>query len=343
LIGCTSKITEIKEANFVRIPRSCLLRALALCSIAAVTGPVNSFAAYPERPVRWIVPGAAGSGVDAGARMISNELSAALGQQVVVDNRSGAGGAIGIELVAKAAPDGYAMVSGNSTNIVMNRFAHAKLPYDPDRQLRAVVQTHSQPNVLVVYLGLPVKNVTELIDYAKKNPGALSYSSSGNGSSLHFAGELFNLMTGTQITHVPYASVPVALNDLFGGRVPLMFGNMSALAPHVRAGKLRALAVTSSKRSAVMPELPTVAESGLPGYEVVAWGGIMVPAATPQAIVDKLNAAVNAALQTPSVKERAAVLGLDLAGGSAKSFSALIQSEYVKWGNVAKKVGIKPE
>src|SRR6185436_13072915 len=135
LIGCTSKITEIKEANFVRIPRSCLHHALALCSIAAVTGPVNSFAAYPERPIRWIVPGAAGSGVDAGARMISNELSAALGQQVVVDNRSGAGGAIGIELVAKAAPDGYAMVSGNSTNIVMNRFAHAKLPYDPDRQL----------------------------------------------------------------------------------------------------------------------------------------------------------------------------------------------------------------
>jgi tripartite-type tricarboxylate transporter receptor subunit TctC len=261
----------------------------------------------------------------------------------VVDNRSGAGGAIGIELVAKAAPDGYAMVSGNSTNIVMNRFAHAKLPYDPDRQLRAVVQTHSQPNVLVVYLGLPVKSVTELIDYARKNPGALSYSSSGNGSSLHFAGELFKLMTGTQITHVPYASVPVALNDLFGGRVPLMFGNMSALAPHVRAGKLRALAVTSSKRTAVMPELPTVAESGLPGYEVVAWGGLMVPAATPQAIVDKINAAANAALQTPSVKERAATLGLDLAGGSAKQFSALIQSETVKWGNVAKKVGIKPE
>jgi len=151
------------------------------------------------------------------------------------------------------------------------------------------------------------------------------------------------LMTGTQITHVPYASVPVALNDLFGGRVPLMFGNMSALAPHVRAGKLRALAVTSKKRSGVMPELPTVAESGLPGYEVVAWGGIMVPAATPQAIVDKLNAAVNTALQTPGVKERAAMLGLDLAGGSAKSFAALIQSETVKWGNVAKKVGIKPE
>lgn len=327
----------------MRIYRSLHVGAAALCFSAAITGSADSAAAYPERPIRWVVPGAAGSGVDAGARMISNELSAALGQQIVVDNRAGAGGAIGIEIVAKAAPDGYAMVSGNSTNIVMNRFAHAKLPYDPDRDLRAVVQTHSQPNVLVVYLGLPVKTVTELIDYARKNPGELSYSSSGNGSSLHFAGELFKLMTGTQITHVPYASVPVALNDLFGGRVPLMFGNMSALAPHVRAGKLRALAVTSSRRTAVMPELPTVAESGLPGYAVVAWGGIMMPAATPQVIVDKLNAAVNAALQTSSVKERAAVLGLDLAGGSARDFAALIKSEYVKWGNVAKKVGIKPE
>jgi len=327
----------------VQVHYSRHLAALALCATAVMASSVNSFAAYPERPIRWIVPGAAGSGVDAGARMISNELSAALGQQVVVDNRSGAGGAIGIEIVAKASPDGYAMVSGNSTNIVMNRFAHAKLPYNPDRDLRAVVQTHSQPNVLVIYLGLPVKSVTELIDYARKNPNALSYSSSGNGSSLHFAGELFKLMTKTEITHVPYASVPVALNDLFGGRVPLMFGNMSALAPHVRAGKLRALAVTSSKRTGTMPELPTVAESGLPGYEVVAWGGIMVPAATPQAIVDKINAAANAALQTPSVKEKAAVLGLDLAGGSAKQFAALIQSEYVKWSNVAKKVGIKPE
>ncbi len=319
------------------------LNLLALCSIVAVAGPVNSFAAYPERPIRWIVPGAAGSGVDAGARMLSNELSAILGQQIVVDNRSGAGGSIGIETAAKSAPDGYTMVSGNSTNIVMNRFANAKLPYDPDRDLRAVVQTHSQPNVLVVSLSLPVNSVQELIDYAKKNPGKLLYSSSGNGSSLHFAGELFNLMTGTQIGHVPYASVPVALNDLFGGRVPLMFGNMSALASQAKAGKLRALAVTSKKRSTVMPELPTIADSGLPGYEVVAWGGIMVTAATPQAIVDQLNAAANKALQSPGVREKAAALGLDLAGGSAKDFSTLIQSELVKWGNVAKKVGIKPE
>jgi tripartite-type tricarboxylate transporter receptor subunit TctC len=327
----------------VQINRSRHFGALMLCSIAAVAGSVNSFAAYPERPIRWIVPGAAGSGVDASARIIANELSRIMGQQIVVDNRSGAGGAIGIELVAKASPDGYVMASGNSTNIVMNRTARATFPYDPDRDLRAVVQTHFQPNVLVVSLVLPVTSVTELIDYAKKNPGKLMYSSSGNGSSLHLAGELFRLMTGTQIGHVPYASVPVAMNDLFGGRVPMTFGNMSAIAPHIKAGKLRALGVTSARRSALMPDLPTVAESGLPGYEIVAWGGIVVPGPTPRDIVNKLNAATNKALQDPGVKEKMTALGLELVGGSAEEFARFIRREYVKWSDVARKVGIKPE
>ena len=317
--------------------------ALALCSIVAVAGSIDSFAAYPDRPIRWIVPGAAGSGVDASARIIANELSQIMGQQIVIDNRPGAGGAIGIELVAKASPDGYVMASGNSTNIVMNRTTRATFPYDPDRDLRAVVETHSQPNVLVVSLVLPVTNVAELIDYARKNPGKLMYSSSGNGSSLHLAGELFRLMSGTEIGHVPYASVPVAMNDLFGGRVPMTFGNMSAIAPHVKAGKVRALAVTSAKRSALMPDLPTVAESGLPGYEIVAWGGIVVPGPTPRDIVNKLNAAANKALQAPAVKEKMTSLGLEIVGRSAEEFAKFIRREYVKWSEVARKVGIKPE
>ena len=319
------------------------LGVLALCSILAVASSVNSFAAYPERPIRWIVPGAAGSGVDAGARVIVNDLSQILGQQVVIDNRPGAGGAIGIELVAKASPDGYVIASGNSTNIVMNRTARATLPYDPDRDLRAVVETHSQPNVLVVSLVLPVANVAELIDYAKKNPGKLMYSSSGNGSSLHLAGALFALMSKTEIGHVPYASVPVAMNDLFGGRVPMTFGNMSALLPHIQAGKVRALAVTSAKRSALMADLPTVAESGLPGYAIVAWGGIVVPGPTPRDIVNKLNAATNKALQAPGVKEKMTALGLEVVGGSPEEFAAFIRREYVKWSDVARKVGIIPE
>ncbi len=327
----------------MQINRSRRFGALALCSIVAVAGSIDSFAAYPDRPIRWIVPGAAGSGVDASARIIANELSQIMGQQIVIDNRPGAGGAIGIELVAKASPDGYVMASGNSTNIVMNRTARAKFPYDPDRDLRAVVETHSQPNVLVVSLVLPVTNVAELIDYARKNPGKLMYSSSGNGSSLHLAGELFRLMSGTEIGHVPYASVPVAMNDLFGGRVPMTFGNMSAIAPHVKAGKVRALAVTSAKRSALMPDLPTVAESGLPGYEIVAWGGIVVPGPTPRDIVNKLNAAANKALQAPAVKEKMTSLGLEIVGGSAEEFAKFIRREYVKWSEVARKVGIKPE
>ncbi len=327
----------------MQINRSRHFGALALCSIVAVAGSVDSFAAYPDRPIRWIVPGAAGSGVDASARIIANELSQIMGQQIVIDNRPGAGGAIGIDLVAKASPDGYVMASGNSTNIVMNRTARAKFPYDPDRDLRAVVETHSQPNVLVVSLVLPVTNVAELIDYAKKNPGKLMYSSSGNGSSLHLAGELFRLMSGTEIGHVPYASVPVAMNDLFGGRVPMTFGNMSAIAPQVKAGKVRALAVTSATRSALMPDLPTVAESGLPGYEIVAWGGIVVPGPTPRDIVNKLNAATNKALQAPAVKEKMTALGLEIVGGSAEEFAKFIRREYVKWSDVARKVGIKPE
>lgn len=315
----------------------------AAVALLAVFASAGSFAAYPERPIRWIVPGAAGSGVDASARIIGNELSQLMGQQLVLDNRAGAGGAIGIELLAKALPDGYTMASGNSTNIVMNRTARASFPYDPDRDIQAVVLTHFQPNVLVVSLALPVTSVAELIDYAKKNPGKLLYSSSGNGSSLHFAGELFRLMTGTEMGHVPYASVPVAMNDLFGGRVPMTFGNMSALAPQVKAGKMRALAVTSAKRSALMPELPTVAESGLPGYEVIAWGGIVVPGGTPKAIVNRINAATNKALQAPAVKDKMSALGLELVGGSAEEFASFIRREYAKWSGVAKKVGIKPE
>jgi tripartite-type tricarboxylate transporter receptor subunit TctC len=329
---------NVMQSNFSRH-----LGALALCSLAAIAAAADSLAAYPERPIRWIVPGAAGSGADAAARIISSEISQVMGQQIVVDNRAGAGGAMGIELVAKGSPDGYVMASGNSTNICMNRTARASLPYDVDRDLRAVVLTHFQANVLVVSLTLPVTSVAELIDYAKKNPGKLLFSSSGNGSSLHFAGELFRLMTGTQIGHVPYASVPVAMNDLFGGRVPLNFGNMSALTSHIKAGKVRALAVTSAKRSRVLPELPTLAESGLPGYEVVAWSGIVVPAATPQTIVDSINAFANKALQAPSMKDKMTTLGLEVVGGSAKEFAAFIRSEYVKWSGVAKKVGIKPE
>src|SRR5688572_9548842 len=222
-------------------------------------------AVYPERPLRFIVAAAGGGGADASARIIAPELSRLLGQQVVIDNRPGASGALGINAIARATADGYTFGAGSISNIAMNGATGKTLPYNAETDLQAVVQTHFQPNVLVVSLSLPVKSVSELIEFAKKSAAPPLYASSGNGSSLHFAGELFRMMSGAPIRHVPYNSVPVALNDLIGGRVPIIFDNLSSSAPHVKAGRVRGLAVTGTKRSPALPDLPTVADSGVPG------------------------------------------------------------------------------
>jgi tripartite-type tricarboxylate transporter receptor subunit TctC len=317
------------------------LFALTITLLPAVCSGAAS-SAYPERPLRWVVPAAAGGGADSSARILAPEISRLLGQQVVIDNRPGASGAIGVSLVVKAPPDGYTFGSGNITNTSMN-FATAKtLPFK-DTDLQAVLQTHYQPNVLVVALSLPVKSVAELIDLARKGPELL-YASSGNGSSLHFAGELFRIMSGAPIRHVPYNSVPVALNDLMGGRVPIIFDNLSSIAPHVKGGKVRGLAVTGVTRSPVLPELPTVAESGLPGYEITVWSGIIIGAGAPKAIVERLNAAFNQTLEIPAVRERLINgLGLQLVGGSADKFARLMRSETLKWKSVAEKAHIAAE
>lgn len=320
--------------------RTCHLCALA---VALLVLSHQAGAAYPERPLRWIIPAAAGGGADSSARIIAGELTRVLGQQVVVDNRPGASGIIGVDAVAKATPDGYTLGAGNVTNIAMNRAVLPKLPYDPDKDLRAVVQTHFQPNVLVTTLSLPAKSVRELVDYAKKNPGKLLFASSGNGSSLHFAGELFKLLSDTDIGHVPYKSVPVALTDVMAGNVQLIFDNMSSAAPHVRGGRLRALGVTAAQRSAVLPDVPTIAEAGVSGYELVVWSGIIVPAGTPPALVERLNAAVNQVLQPGPVRDRLTSMGLSIVGGSADRFARLISSEAAKWADVAKRARIKAE
>lgn len=309
--------------------------AFAICDAA--------FATYPERPIRWVVPAAAGGGADASARVLAVELSRILNQQVVIDNRPGASGIIGIEVVAKAQPDGYTIGAGNITNIAMNRAIMTKLPYDPDRDLRAVVQTHFQANVLAVTNALPVRSVQELVDYARVQPGKLSYASSGSGSSLHFAGELFNLTARTQIVHIPYKSVPLALTDLFANRLQLIFDNTSSIAPHIKAGQARALGVTSSKRSAVLPELPTLDEAGVKGYDLVVWSGLIAPAGTPAAALERLNAAVNQVLQKRDVRDRLALLGVEIVGGSAQQFAQLITNETRKWAGVARQAGIRPE
>lgn len=319
-----------------------MLRKTLLITIGfAICGA--ACAAYPDRPIRWVVPAAAGGGADASARILAIELTRVLNQQVVIDNRPGASGIIGIDVVAKAQPDGYTIGAGNITNIAMNRAIMTKLPYDPDRDLRAVVQTHFQANVLAVTNALPVRSVQELVDYARAQPGKLSYASSGSGSSLHFAGELFNLTARTQIVHIPYKSVPLALTDLFANRLQLIFDNTSSIAPHINAGQARALAVTSAKRSAVLPDLPTLDEAGVKGYDLVVWSGLIAPASTPAATLEHLNAAVNQVLQKRDVRERLALLGLEIVGGGSQQFAQLITNESKKWAGVARLAGIRPE
>jgi len=301
-------------------------------------------AAYPERPVRWIVAAAAGGGADASARIIAPELANLLGQQVVIDNRPGASGTIGINTIAKATADGYTFGAGSISNIAMNRATKRSLPYDPDAELRGVVQTHFQPNVLLVSPSVQAKTAVELIAVSRKSQEPLLYASSGIGSSLHFAGELFRIMSGASMRHVPYNSVPVAISDVIGSRVQIIFDNLSSAIVHLKAGRVRGLATTGQKRSPILPDLPTIAESGLTGYELTVWSGIIVPTGVPRAVVERLNAAINKCLDTPAVRNRlTADLGLQLVGGSADDFERLIRSETQKWKGVATKAGIQPE
>ena len=249
-----------------------------------------AFSAFPERPLRYVLPSAAGGGPDVAARVVMAELSRQTGQQVIVDNRPGASGLLGTEMIARATPDGYTMGHGNINTMAINRSVMAKLPYDPDRDLQAVVLMYYSPNLLAVTPSLPVKSVPELIGYAKRNPDKLIFASTGNGSSVHVGMELFKLMTGTQMVHVPYKSAPVAITDLTAGRVQLMADNIQSIGPHVKAGRLRGLAVTSGKRVPAFAELPTVAEAGVPGFDVSAWAGVIVPTGVPKTIIAGLNA-----------------------------------------------------
>lgn len=303
---------------------------------AAVAG-----AAYPERPFRYVLPSAAGGGPDVASRVVMAELSRQTGQQVVVDNRPGASGLLGTELIVRATPDGYTMGHGNINTMAINRSVLAKLPYDIDRDLQAVILMYNSPNLLAVTMSLPVKSVQELIDYAKKNPDKLIFASTGNGSSVHVGMELFKLMTGTQMVHVPYKAATVAITDLTAGRVQLMADNIQSIGSHVKAGRLRGLAVTSGRRVPAFSELPTVAEAGVPGFDVSAWAGAVTPAGVPQAIIARLNAEINKALTAPAVREKFPEMGLEIVGGTPEQFAAHIKSEAAKWADVVKRSGAK--
>ena len=317
------------------------MRTTLFCVALTITATTLHAAAaeYPERPIRFIVPYGAGSGPDITARLFANELSKQLGQQIVFDNRPGAGGSIGTEMIVRAPADGYTIGFGGISVFAINP-AVIKLPYDPDKDLLKVVQTYFNPGMLAANLSLPVNSMKGLIDYAKNNPGKLSFGSSGNGTSSHLSGELLKLMTGTQMEHVPYKSPEQGITDTLGGRLPLMFNNIGPLLPHVKEGRLRGLGVTSLKRSPAIPDLPAIAET-VPGFEVTVWGGVVVPAGVAKPIVTQLNAAINKVLAMPAMKEKYAAIGYELVGGTPAQFDTYVKKEIAKWANVVKRSGAK--
>ena len=315
-------------------------RRLPVVVWALLTMATAAAADYPARPIRFIVPYGAGSGPDITARLFLVDLGKQLAQQIVVDNRAGASGSIGTEMIARAPPDGYTIGFGGISVFAINPNVLAKLPYDPDKDLVKIVQTYFNPGLLAVTLSLPIQSVKDLIDYEKKNPGKLSYGSSGNGTSSHLSGELLNLMTGTRLVHVPYKIPDQGIADTIGGRLPLMFNNMGPMLPPVKAGRIRGLGVTSLKRSPAIPELPAIAET-VPDFEVTVWGGVVAPAGVPKPVVARLNAAINKVLASPALKEKYAAIGYELVGGTPEQFDAFVKTEIAKWADVVKRSGAK--
>jgi tripartite-type tricarboxylate transporter receptor subunit TctC len=311
--------------------------ALAWLAFAGAAG-----AEYPERPIRIIVPSGPGGGPDVGARLIGAELTKLLGQQIVVDNRVGANGTIGTDAIARATPDGYTIGQGNFTSLNTSRILIAKLPYNPDKDLQAIGLAYLSRNMLAVALPLPVKSVPELIQYARQNPDKLIYTSVGYGTSMHFSGALFCLMTGVDMRHVPYKTAQQAIIDIIAGRGQLMFDNISSIGPHVKAGRLRGLAVASANRAPSYPDLPTVAES-VPGFEVSPWGGFVAPSGVPKPIIRKLNVALNKAIETPAVRDKLIELGLEPRGGTPEEFAVFVRKEVAKWTDVAKRANVRIE
>ena len=298
---------------------------------------------YPTKPIRLVVPFPPGGAVDFYARVVQQPLSEMLGQPVVIENKSGASGMVGAEAVAKAAPDGYTLLLGNIASLAINVGIYAKMPYDPLKDFTPIIRTVDVNYVLVVHPSLPVKTVPELIAYAKANPGKLSYGSAGSGSLPHLGTELFKAQTGTDMVHVPYKGGGPMVTDLLGGNVQLVIADQANLMPHVATGKLRALAVATPKRSPNAPDLPTIAETGLVGYDATAWQGLVGPAGMPPDVVKRLNDAFNQVMAMPAIREKLTGGGLDPVGGTPEQFGRFIGTEIGKWSKIAKDVGAKAE
>ena len=321
-----------------RMKRSIIIGA-ALLAVTATAMAQN----YPSRPVRFVVPYAPGGSTDTLARTIGLTLTGHLGEQVVVDNRPGANGDIGMTLVAKAPPDGYTIVLGYIANLGIGPALHVKNPYDPVKDFASITQVASASNIVVVHPSLPVKNLKELIAWSKANPGKASYASAGVGSIGHLTGVLLNNITGTDMVHVPYKGSGQAISDLVGGHVKVMISGMASTLPHVHSGKLVGIATTGIKRTPATPDIPTMAESGFPGLEASSWFGVLAPAGTPKPVVKRLNADIHKTLQDTAVEKRLANVGFDITYGTPEQFTAYIKSEMQKWAKVVKAAGIKPE
>jgi len=296
---------------------------------------------YPSRPIRMIVPQAPGSASDTVARLLAAELSPRLGQQVVVDNRPGGALMIGMEMTARAAPDGYTIGYAPVGGLVISPNVSGKPPYDSNKDFAAIIMTAFNTMLLASNPNLAIKNVRELIDYAKANPNKLSNASSGNGTPGHVGMELFKLMSNTPIVHIPYKGGAAGITATISGEVQLMMESLNSITPNAKAGRVRALGVTGSKRAAVLPDVPTIAEAGVPGYEAITWNGIVAPAGMPRAMIARLNTEINRALAEPGLQQKLAAIGAEPAGGTPEDFAKFIRSEYAKWGDVVRRSGAK--
>ncbi|HZM45791.1 MAG TPA: tripartite tricarboxylate transporter substrate binding protein [Burkholderiales bacterium] len=317
--------------------------ALAIGAASALLAVAVNAQPYPSKPVRIIVPFAPGGASDLLPRMVGQKLTEAWGQQIIVDNRPGGAGNIGMGLGAKAPPDGYTLLSAPNGNLVVNPHMYSKLPYDVFRDLAPITLMAAVQNILVVHPSLPVKTVRDIVSLAKARPGALTYGSPGNGSQGHVGVELLKMMTGIDMTHVPYNGVGPAIRELLGGQTSLALGQTPAVLPHVQSGRLRAVAAASPKRLAILPDLPTIAESNLAGFEAVSWYALMAPAETPREIVARLSTEITRVVRLQDIRERLNSLGAEPVGGTPDELAATMRSESSRWAKVIKTAGIKAD
>src|SRR5258706_3504853 len=338
-------MTTAARRTMVMANRARAVRNFAFQFILAsvlLTAGAHAQQDYPSRPIRIVVPSSPGGGTDILARQIAQKLTERWGQQVIVDNRPGAGQMIGIELVAKAAPDGYTLVM-TATLLALNTVLYKKVPYDPVRGFAPISQVAAMPNIIVTHPALPARTIRELIALARSHPGQLVYASSGVGTGPHLSMELFLTMAGVKMGHVPYKSTNPGMIDTMAGQIQVLMSTLLPPLPHIKTGRLRALGVTSSKRVSSLREVPTIAEAGVAGYEVVGWYGIAAPANTPRDVINKLYGEIANILQSPETREKLAADGAEPVGSTPEQFAAFIQSEIDKWGRVVKSSGINVE